>query len=115
MVDGMIEGVGVDIEKIGRFKESLQDTHFLNLIFSQRELEYCLKKKEPYISLAGKFCAKEAVIKASAKKLGMKSIEIINDRSGKPKVFIEGRENHSIKCGISHTEDYAVAFVVINK
>ena len=73
-----------------------------------------MQKKEPYISFTGKFCAKEAVIKASNEKLAMKDIEILNKKSGKLKVLIKGRENSAIQCSISHTNDYAVAFVVIN-
>ncbi len=108
-------GVGVDIEEVGRFKDSYQDQHFIKLIFTEKEIEYCQSKKEPYISFAGKFCAKEAVIKASDEKLGMKDIEILNDASGKIKVFIKREENKTINCSISHTKDYAVSFVVISK
>ncbi|MDP3734729.1 MAG: holo-ACP synthase [Nanoarchaeota archaeon] len=111
----MITGIGVDIESAQRFKESYQDEHFINLIFTKQEIAYCNTKKEPYVSFAGKFCAKEAVIKASEQKRNMKSIEILNDDSGKVKVSIDGHENKHIFCSISHTSDYAVAFVIINK
>ena len=105
--------VGVDIEEVGRFKESYKDDHFIRLIFTDREIDYCNKKKEPYISFAGKFCAKEAVVKAYDQKLTMKEIEVINDSSGKVKIFIKGQEDDMIKCSISHTKDYAVSFVVV--
>lgn len=111
----MVKGIGVDIESIQRFKESYQDEHFLHLIFTEREIAYCRGKKEPYLSFAGKFCSKEAVVKASEKKLNLKSIEILNDQSGKVKVFIDGKIHPKIHCSISHTTDYAVAFVVIER
>jgi len=105
--------VGVDIEKIRRFKDSCQDQHFISSIFTEKEVEYCQGKKEPYISFTGKFCAKEAVIKATSKNLRMKDIEILHHPSGEIKVLIKGEEDQAIKCSISHTDDYAVSFVVI--
>lgn len=111
----MIKGIGVDIESSQRFKESAADDHFMNLIFTEKEIRYCNHKKEPYISFAGKFCAKEAVIKAIDQKLSMKAIEILNDESGKVTVFIDGEPKKDIFCTISHTSDYAVAFVVIDQ
>lgn len=111
----MISGVGIDIESVQRFKESYQDSNFINLIFTKSEITYCQAKKEPYISFAGKFCAKEAIIKASDKILSIKSIEVINEDSGKIKIMIDGKINHQIHCSISHTADYAVAIVVIEK
>lgn len=109
----MISGIGVDIESITNFKKSYKDKHFLDLIFTKEEIKYCQSKKEPYISFAGKFCAKEAVIKAHNKKILIKNIEIINLKSGKIIVKINGRINNKIKCSISHKEDYAVSFVTI--
>ena len=109
----MILGIGTDIESIKRFKESSKKEHFFNLVFSDTEINYCNQKKEPYASFAGKFCGKEAVIKALNKKVSMKDIEITNLESGKIKVLINGKEDKKIKCSISHTKDYAIAFVII--
>ncbi len=109
----MVQGIGVDIEEIARFKESYKDEHFINLVFTPREIAYCQKKKEPYISFAGKFCAKEAVIKASSKPLSVKQIEIINEKDGQPTVFINGIKEPFISCSISHTKDNAIAFVIM--
>lgn len=111
----MILGVGVDIESIKRFKKSYKNKNFLNLIFTEEEIKYCQSKKEPCISFAGKFCAKEAVIKAHRKKIPIKDIEIINLKSGKLEVRINGRTEDKIKCSISHTEDYTIAFVIIHE
>lgn len=111
----MILGIGIDIESIERFKKSYTNKRFLDLIFTQKEIEYCKRKKEAYISFAGKFCAKEAVIKAYDKEIPIKNIEILNLKSGKIKVFINGKINNSLHCSISHTKDYAVAFVIIEK
>jgi len=111
----MVSGIGVDIEEIKRFKKTCKDRHFLELIFTEKEIEYCERKKEPYISFAGKFSAKEAVIKAYDKKIPIKNIEVINLESGKLSIKINGKIDNKIKCSISHTKDYAVGFVVINE
>ncbi len=106
---------GVDIESVNRFKSLHTNDNFINMIFTKREIEYCRGKSEPYISFAGKFCAKEAVLKAVSTKIDMKEIEIVNDSSGKPEVYIWGQRKENISCSISHTEDYAVAFVVVEE
>lgn len=110
----MVLTTGVDIESVKRFKDLYTNDNFINIIFTPKEIDYCMNKSEPYISFAGKFCAKEAVLKAVNNKLGMKDVEIINSSSGKPFVYIKGNKQDNISCSISHTEDYAVAFVVIN-
>lgn len=110
----MIRTIGVDIEKVKRFKNLCKDKHFLKLIFTEEEIKYCNKKSLSYISYAGKFCCKEAIIKAYNKKILMKNIEIRNLKSGKLSVKINNRTNNRIKCSISHTDDYAIAFVVVD-
>jgi len=103
--------IGIDIEKTSRF--SLQNKkNFFSLLFTKREIEQCKEKKEPHIAYAGKFCAKEAVIKAFEGKIDMKQIEILNTPEGKPEVYISGEKRSDIKCSISHTEENAIAFVL---
>ncbi|VVB83553.1 4'-phosphopantetheinyl transferase superfamily protein [uncultured archaeon] len=111
----MISGIGADIELITRFKKKFANKRFFELIFTERERDYCEKKKEPIISYAGKFCAKESVIKAFGKKIFFKEIEIINNQKGIPEVYIKGKLNKSIHCSIAHSGEYAVAYVIIDK
>ena len=106
----MINGVGVDIESTKKFKNV--SSEFLNLVFTLKEIEYCKKKKEPHICFAGKFCAKEAVIKSFSKKIFIKDIEIINEEEGKPQVYIKREFKKNIQCSISHTNEYAIAYVI---
>src|SRR3990167_1488511 len=100
---------GVDIESVARFKNLYTNQSFINRIFTKQEIEYCMKKSEPYISFAGRFCAKEAVLKAINNEMDMKDIEVVNSPSGKPVVYIKGEKSDNISCSISHTEEYAVA------
>jgi holo-[acyl-carrier protein] synthase len=110
----MILGIGTDIELISRFKRKNGNKRFFELVFTERERDYCEKKKNSEISYTGKFCAKEAVIKALDKKIFIKEIEILNDSKGKPAVYIKGKLNKNIYCSISHSGEYATACVIIN-
>ncbi len=107
----MVNGVGVDIECVENFRNA--DSKFLGMVFTDQEIAYCSSKKEPQMSFAGIFCAKEAVIKAHDKKIAIKDIEVRHLDSGKPKIALAGHEDDSIKCSISHSEGFAIAFVVI--
>ncbi len=103
--------IGIDIEEIERIKKACKkwSNRFLNKIYSKREVEYCFKKSNPYESLAGRFCAKEAVIKVFEGKIFFSDIEIINKENGKPEVYINNKKADGIKLSISHTKRYATA------
>ena len=113
-----IIGIGTDIEHIARFRKKNyeNDKAFYNKVFSKAEIEYCLKKADPYASFTGKFCAKEAVVKALEKNnmFKMADIEIINKKQGQPEAFVNGKK---LNCflSISHTNDNAIAFCVAYK
>ncbi len=105
--------IGIDIEDIERIKKAhlRWKERFLNRIFNEKEIEYCFKKTDPYPSLCGRFCAKEAIIKVFDAKLHFSDIEVINKKSGKPEVFIKGKKSN-IKISISHTKKYATAVAI---
>ncbi len=122
----MIIGIGVDIVEIDRFKSLTErwGERLLNRIFTQQEIDYCLSKRNPYQHLAGKFAAKEAISKAIATGWSgifrWKDVEVLNDESGKPVVIIHNQlKEHFNSClfyvSISHSLNYAVSFVVIEK
>lgn len=111
----MITGIGTDIELLKRFKNKGENKKFLELVFTKKERDYCDRKKDAYVSYAGKFCAKESVIKALGKKMHFQEIEIINNPDGQPQVYLRGKLNKNIKCSISHSGEYALAYVIINK
>jgi len=96
---------------------------FLDKVFTANELEYCYKKYSPYLSLAVRFAAKEAFIKAmgSGSSLSLRDIEVINTRSGKPTINVNKKledlfDNHRIMnahLSLSHERDYGVACVIL--
>jgi len=61
----MIIGIGIDLVKIDRIdKAGKNHSGFLERVFSEREREYCARQKFPAQHYAGRFAAKEAVLKA---------------------------------------------------
>lgn len=113
-------GVGVDIERVDRFRtlNTVAERAFLERIFTREERAYCFSKKDPAPHLAARFCAKEAVTKALAS-LGIHhvsydDIEIINTKNGVPKVKAPLKYNgFNLHISLTHVTDYAIAFAVV--
>ncbi len=118
-----ILGLGNDIIEIERIRKSM-DTHglrFLSKLFTTKEQDYCLKYKDPVPHIAGRFSAKEAIVKALGtgfgEHAGFLDIEIINDSSGKPTVHFsknvqERLKGTSVMVSISHCQNYVTAFAI---
>jgi len=121
----MIHGIGIDIVKIERMKNAVGrwDKKFLDRVFTENEILYAYKKKNPYLALSVRFAAKEALIKAvgSSIPISLKEIEILNQEGGRPFVNVSGSlrtffETNAIKCAhlsLSHEQEYGVACVVL--
>lgn len=111
-----ITGLGIDIEEVRRFKflPYRNNKSFYRKIFTPGEINYCLSKSEPAQHFAGRFAAKEAVIKAKGGKLPeVKRIEVINDRRGRPLIKLQTPNRKSkILISMSHTKDYAIALAI---
>ncbi len=118
----MIKGVGVDIVEISRIKKVVESRgdKILERLFTERELETMSRK---YQTIAGRFAAKEAIVKALGVGIGLiswKDIEIIKDKLGKPRVYLTGSALRrrktmgifKIHISISHSKTQAVAYAV---
>lgn len=113
-------GIGVDIEDISRFRGLTRekDKRFLSRIFTDKELDYCFSRANIEQHLAGRFTAKEAVIKTlnalSKEKLNYRDIEVLNDESGSPVISIlkEGFGDIQVSLSLSHTKKTAIAFTI---
>lgn len=113
--------LGIDIEDISRFEklEVIRDKKFLAKIFTPKELKYCFSKKNKAEHLAARFSAKEALLKAFAYfnilHVGLNQFEIINDRKGRPGVFLNRAlsKRYSAKVSLSHCGDKAIAIAVV--
>ena len=116
---------GVDIIEIPRIKQTLDryGQRFLNRIFTPDEIAYCHGRAP---NLAGRFAAKEATMKAlgtGVRGVSWKDIEGGRADSGAPSVKLHGRAEKraerlhvsEISLSISHSREYAVAFVVAQR
>ena len=79
----MVKGVGVDIIEVERLQRSLERCKgFRERIFSPREIELCLRSRDPFPRFAARFAAKEAFFKATGLKIPWNRIEVLNDYWG---------------------------------
>lgn len=119
----MIKGIGIDIVAIERIEKLVKkhNDKFLQRTFTEKEIEYCKSKSHPAQHYAGRFAAKEALMKALGKPLTFKEIEIQNPFSSPPKIELTGKakemteqlDSPTIFLSISHDHEYAIAQVVI--
>tara|TARA_Y100001936_G_C16048595_1_gene656268 strand:- start:757 stop:1110 length:354 start_codon:yes stop_codon:yes gene_type:complete len=108
--------VGIDIVDINRFRKLnyKKNTRFFNRIFSQSEINYCLKFKNSAEHFAGKFAVKESVRKCIGKSI--KFVDIITThQKNRPKVKIKNQPQYSFEISISHEKNVAVAVVLCEK
>ena len=105
--------------EIKRFNGYSDSDIYLSKLFTTCELDYCFEQTPPSNSLAGKFAAKEAVIKLLSNQginiSHLREIEILNDGSGKPFVNSSPLEHihDKISLSISHDGGFAVAIALI--
>ncbi|MFB3062657.1 MAG: holo-ACP synthase [Candidatus Binatia bacterium] len=124
----MILGVGVDLIEVVRIQRALENPRIgqrvCQRVFTDAEVEYCEKRKRKYESYAGRFAAKEAVMKALGRgwgrKVGWLDIEVVLAVSGEPGISLYdkassfsrelGIEHFSLS--ITHTASYAIAYLI---
>lgn len=124
----MVIGTGIDlvsVARFGRFRER-RGERGLRRLFTEGELAYCLGLAAPDRSLAARFAAKEAFFKAMGTGYGRESgewteVEILREASGRPGIRLHGRAARfadsrgvrHIHLSLSHTDEMAAAFVVL--
>ena len=127
----MILGVGTDLVNIERIRKVLErfGDRFEKRVFSELEIQRSRRKYDPSSSYAKRWAAKEACSKALGIGLRMgiswKEMHIVNLKSGKPELIIEGTAKYILeemtprgfipKINVSLTDDYpwAKAIVII--
>src|SRR5215211_7874270 len=125
----MIVSIGIDIVEVYRIGETMNRTpRFAERVFTDNERSYCESKgAAAFQSYAGRFAAKEAFLKALKTgwrgKLTWTSIEIVVDELGAPELQLTGEASKiltdrgcdRVHLSISHTEEYAVAQVILER
>jgi len=123
----LIVGCGIDLVKVERIEKIIKrwGNSFTSRIFTSLEGEYCEKKKiNKFQSYAGRFAAKEALLKSlglGLKGANWKEIEVGNDKLGQPIIDISGKLKNIASAkgvskyfvSISHTREYAIAQVIL--
>ena len=115
----MICGIGSDIVDISRFEKYLEDEKRLKKLYTPYELEQYNKitnKRRKMEYLASRFAVKEAMSKALgvgiSKDFSFHDVEVRKNERGKPSVTYK---DYIVHLTISHTNDIAVAFIVLEK
>lgn len=119
-------GIGNDIIEVKRIALSIQrhGQRFLDKIFTPDEQDYCFKYKESERHFAGRFAAKEAIVKSIGtgfrEGIHWLDIEILNDTLGKPHVTFDNElllryGMIEIQLSISHCREYATAVALAFK
>ena len=122
----MIKSTGLDIVEISRIEKNI-DSHgdrFIDKILSSRERVLYDKRVDKKQYLAGRFAAKEAVIKALGVYLTDKplltEIEIINSESGQPELCLAEKYKSQLNnalcfLSISHEKTVAAAMAIFSE
>ncbi len=113
----MIDGVGIDVIDIDRFRKSLERSPGL-----EPKLFTKVERTKSIQSLAARFAAKEALIKALNAKNGIlwHEAEVVNLEGGKPAFIFYGAladllDGANVHLSISHDAGIATAIVIVER
>lgn len=123
----MIRGLGIDSIELSRVARVYAEygARFLDRILTPAERDYVARWADPVPRIAGRFAVKEACMKALGTGWGAgvrwRDIEVLRHASGRPVVELHGRAQEIcellgasiVHCTITHTDDHAMAVVVI--
>jgi holo-[acyl-carrier protein] synthase len=120
----MIIGIGCDVIEVDRIRQAIRrrGQPLIERLYTPREIEYCESYQDPFSRFAGRFVAKEALVKALGCGIGAGcswlDIEILNESNGKP--YVAWNLDVSTRFGIvkthlsiSHTASIAIAYAVL--
>lgn len=123
----MIIGIGTDLIEVSRLEKNISKPRFLHKIFTEKELELCEHKQSRVQSLAARFAAKEACMKALgsgwAEGVSFRDIEVLNNSMGAPEIILHGSTKaradvlmvKNIFVTLSHLKEIAGATVILEK
>ena len=118
-------GCGVDVVELARFRAAVArgGRAFMRRVFTAQEEAYATARpRTKLLHLAGRFAAKEAVIKAvsqldSARMLTMNQVEVHNDRHGRPHIILHDArfKRIHVHVSLSHVDTVAIASAIAIK
>lgn len=121
---GPVVGIGCDIiecDRIGQMIDKHGET-FLQRVYTADEIAYCCGRKSANQHYAGRWAAKEAVLKALgtgwAHGIQWTDVEVVNQQGGRPVIVLRGQALSisqqqgiaEMMISISHCRNYATAY-----
>ncbi len=117
---------GIDLVDFPRIEQMIErhGQRFVDRVFTAAEQGYSPRRKNPVETYAGRFAAKEAVLKLVGTgwrgKIAWTDIEVTNNGSGQPEVTLSGEgkaiadqmKTRRISLSITHTANFAIASAV---
>ena len=117
---------GIDLVDFPRIEDMVQrhGERFLNRVFTEAERAYAETNRNGIETLAGRFAAKEAVLKLIGTgwrgKIAWTDIEVVNNPKGQPEVRLDGEVERiarslgigEIAVSITHTANFAMASAI---
>ncbi len=121
-----IIGIGTDITECLRIAQMIErhGELFITRVYTPAEIQYCQSRKQATQHFAGRWAAKEAVLKAVGtgwrRGISWRDVEILNTRGGKPIVSLHGGVRDvaeelgvgQILVSISHCRSHATAYAL---
>jgi holo-[acyl-carrier protein] synthase len=123
----MVLGLGTDLIEIERVQASMDrfGERFLDRVFTEGEIAYCMRKKQSAESFAARFAAKEAGAKALgigiSRGVSWKEIEVRREIGQRPTLHFSGRAAElaeamgvqRVQLSLSHSRKLAMAVALI--
>jgi holo-[acyl-carrier protein] synthase len=123
----MVLGLGTDLIEIERVQASMDrfGERFLDRVFTEGEIAYCMRKKQSAESFAARFAAKEAGAKALgtgiSRGVSWKEIEVRREIGQRPTLHFSGRAQEladaigvrRVQLSLSHSRKLAMATALI--
>lgn len=125
----MIQGIGTDIIECLRIAQMIEKHGelFINRVYTEHEIAYCSVRKAATQHYAGRWAAKEAVLKALGtgwvKGVSWRDVEVRNAPSGAPTAVLRGGARDiferagitRIHLSISHCRSHATAYAIAER
>jgi holo-[acyl-carrier protein] synthase len=124
--DMNIHGIGTDIIECLRIAQMIErhGEHFINRVYTDHEIQYCSARKSATQHYAGRWAAKEAILKAIGtgwiRGISWRDVEVHNLPGGQPVVKLRGGAREAVEqrgitdvlVSISHCRSHATAYAL---
>lgn len=121
-----VVGIGTDIVECLRIAQMIErhGELFINRVYTPDEIRYCQSRKQATQHFAGRWAAKEAILKALGtgwrRGISWRDVEIRNEGGGKPVVALRGGAREQVErlgigemlISISHCRSHATAYAL---